>query len=233
MKKITTAMLAALALFVALFSAVAEARNLNPGVMPINSHSFGKSYGVWGGEFSSWIWSFSPEEFPLDQPDGNVDCGNGQSGKVWFLYGAFTEGVHRACTIPPGKALFISVNSVLSMVPLFGTTEEEIRADAAAYLDGVETLEVSVDGVPINDPWSYRASSPEGGFVFTIREGSILDLSYGLPPGDYYPAIVDGYFIMLPPLSRGQHTVQWASSGVYQDGTPYSYSMTWDLTIAR
>jgi len=96
---------------------------------------------------------------------------------------------------------------------------------------GVETLEVSIDGVPLNDPWSYRASSPEGGFVFMIEEGSILT-AYGYDAGDRYPAIVDGYWIMLPPLSVGLHTIQWSSSGQYQDGSDYSWGIIWHLNVA-
>lgn len=235
MKTMATVVLGTMALLLASYSNLAGARNLNPGVMPINSHPFGKSYGVWGQEFSNWVFSFSLADYPLFQGDGEVDCGNAQAGKVWFLYGALTDGVQRSCTIPPGTALFISVNSTTSFAPIFGETEQEIRDDAGRDLAGVQTLEASVDGVPLKDLWSYRASSPPGGFVFTIEDGSILNDPdvYGLPAGDYYPAIADGYYLMLPPLSRGPHTIAWTSSGHYQDGTPYSYSITWDLTVAR
>ena len=123
-----------------------------------------------------------------------------------------------------------------SFAPEFGATEEEVREDASRDLDGtdttagVETLEVSIDGVPLNDPWSYRAISPDGGFVFMVDEGSILN-EIGFPAGDRYPAIVDGYWVMLPPLSVGEHTIQWSSSGESQGGS-YSYGIIWHLTVA-
>jgi hypothetical protein len=35
-------------LLVATSSALAAGRNPNPGVLPVNSHAYGKSYGDWG-----------------------------------------------------------------------------------------------------------------------------------------------------------------------------------------
>lgn len=236
-KKVGKTVFSALVLLVAGYSQTAGAGNPNPGVMPINSHAFGKSYGVWGQEFDQWLFQFSLAEFPLFQGSEEVDCGKDQKGKVWFLYGALSDGVERSCTIPNGKALFISVNSVLSWDPDFGVGEDEVRDDAKRDLDGtdttagVQTLEVVIDGVPLNDPFSYRASSPEGGFVLTIAEGTILN-ELGFEAGDRDPAIVDGYWLLLPPLSTGEHTIEWASTGESQAGA-YSYSIRWDLTVGK
>jgi hypothetical protein len=232
MKIGTKFVLGALAVLMVVIPNLAVARNHNPGVMPINSHAFGKSYGVWGQEFAQWIYHFSLADFPLFQGSDEVDCGNAQSGKVWFLYGALENNVVRSCTIPPGKALFIAVNTVLSFAPEFGETEEDVREDANRDLEGVEFLEVEIDGVPLKALYSYRATSPEGGFVFSIEDGSIL-AEFGFPVGDRAPAIIDGYHILLPPLSAGQHTIYWASSGVYQDGSPYSYDITWEITVSN
>lgn len=230
----------ALILLVASYSQVATAGIPNPGVLPVKSHAYGMSYGEWGQAFNNWLWQFSLADFPLLQGDGATDCGLGQSGKVWFLAGVLGGTVERSCAIPPGKALFISLNSVLSFAPYFGSNEEEIRADAKRDLDGtstttgVEEIKVWIDGVELNSLFSYRASSPAGGFVFTIGEGTILtQIDPPLPADDYYPAIVDGYWLMLPPLSAGNHTIQWVSSGQNQYEEVYSYDVTWHLTISE
>lgn len=217
---------------------VVEARGADPGVLPIQSHAFGKSYGEWGQEFSNWLIQFSVEDFPLFQGSGEQDCSIGQNGKVWFLHGVLDGAVERSCTIPQGKGIFISVNSVTSFVPAFGNSEEEVRADAKRDLDGtsttigVATLEVYIDGVPVSDPFSYRADSPEGGFVLVIEEGTILN-QLGFDAGEYEPAIVDGYWVLLRPLSVGDHTIRWLSSGQFQDGTFYNYDATWHLTVGK
>lgn len=226
-----------LMLLVAGFSQMAVAGNPNPGVMPINSHPYGKSYGVWGQEFNTWLWQFTEEEFPMLQGDGPVDCTIGQRGKVWFLYGTFGGVVERSCTIPHGKALFIGLNGIISFVPEFGNNEEEIREDAKRDLDGtdtnvgVETLSVEIDGAELKKPFSYRADSPEGGFVLTVEEGTFIS-DFGVALGDHDPAIVDGYWLMLRPLSAGEHTIEWSSSGEYQC-CPFDYSVTWHITVGK
>lgn len=230
--------LGALMILVASYSQMATAAKPNPTVFPAVSHPYGKSYGVWGQEFSQWLFQFSLEEFPLFQVDGPTDCGVAQSGQVWFLYGVLDGTAERSCTIPPGKAIFISVNSVTSFVPFFGENEEEVREDAKRDLDGtattqgVETLEVVIDGTALDDPFGYRASSPEGGFELTVSEGSILT-ALGVPAGVYEPAIVDGYWIMLPPLSVGEHTIEWSSSGQNQIGETYSYTAIWHINVSN
>ena len=138
MKMLTKVMLGTLVLLLAGYTQMATADNPNPGVLPINSNAFGKSYGVWGQEFNDWLFQFSADDFPTFQTGdvGEVDCGKGQNGKVWFLAGTVTDFVSRSCTIPPGKALFISLNSITSFAPFFGDTEEYLREDAKRDLDG-------------------------------------------------------------------------------------------------
>jgi len=238
MNEIKKLVFGALILMVTSYSQLATAAKLNPPLFPIDSYPYGKSYGVWGQEFSKWLYQFSLAEFPLLQGDGPTDCGVAQSGQVRFLYGILDGTAERSCTIPPGKAIFISVNSVISFVPLFGENEQEIREDAKRDLDGtaitqgVETLEVIIDGTALDDPFGYRASSPEGGFVLTVSEGSVL-AELGIPDDDYDPAIVDGYWVMLPPLSAGAHTIEWSSSGQNQFGETYSYTAIWHIDASN
>ena len=58
--------------------------NSNPGILPINSTSHGKTYGEWTAAWWQWALSIPAERnpfFPLD-PTGEF-CGEGQSGPVW------------------------------------------------------------------------------------------------------------------------------------------------------
>ncbi len=229
-----------LLLLTASYTQLVAAGNPNPRVLPINSYPYGMSYGIWGQEFSNWLYHFSLAEFPLFQGD-DLDCATAQSGQVWFLAGVLGGpgvAVTRSCTVPPGKALFISVNSVVSFAPLFGETEQDVRDDASRDLDGtatttgVEELYIWVDGVELDNAFGYRASSPEGGYILSVEEGTIL-AEIGIPVDDYAPAIVDGYWVMLAPLSAGEHTVQWRSTGQNQYGETYDYTVTWNLTVGK
>src|SRR5713101_7010641 len=75
-------------------------RNLNPRVIPPHARPYGLSYGEWGARWWSWAYSFPLAQFPPLQ-SGDVDCGAGQSGPVWFLAGTAGQGpVTRSCTVP-------------------------------------------------------------------------------------------------------------------------------------
>lgn len=227
---------ARLFIFIFLSTIFVEARagNPNPGVLPPKSTPFGKTYGVWAGEFNNWVWHFPAAESPFFAGNDGSKCGQGQKGKVWFLAGTldpFGTVVRDGCIIPAGKALFFSIYSTVSFVPFFGNNEEEVRADAARDVALNTTISVVVDGVPLNNLSTYRASSPVGGFVLSAPEGSLLADFVGA--GDYDPAVADGYWIMLAPLSIGAHIIQISASGSFQDGSEYSYDVTYNLTVVN
>jgi hypothetical protein len=85
------------------------AKNPNPGVLPPNSHPFGKTYGEWNAGWWQWFFSVPASKNPGLATNGAVDCRVGQSGNVWFLAGQFQSSgsFTRSCTVPAGKALFI------------------------------------------------------------------------------------------------------------------------------
>ena len=77
--------------------------NPNPGVIPPHARAYGLSYAQWGEQWWRWAYSFPLAQFPPSQ-SGELDCGLGQSGSVWFLAGTVGQGpVMRSCTIPAGK----------------------------------------------------------------------------------------------------------------------------------
>ena len=227
---------ARLLIFIFLSTVVVEASagNPNPGVLPPNSTPFGKTYGVWAGEFNNWVWRFPAAESPFFFGNDGSNCGRGQKGKVWFLAGTldpFGTVVRDGCVIPQGKAIFFSIYSTISFAPFFGNNEADVRADAARDVGLNDTINVVLDGAPLNGLRTYRASSPAGGFVLSAPEGSLLADFVGV--GEYDPAVADGYWIMLAPLSRGRHSIQISASGSFQDGSAYSYDVTYNLIVGK
>jgi hypothetical protein len=212
-------------------SAHAGDGNSNTGVLPVNSTPFGKTYGEWANLYNNWLWHFPAADNPLLAGSDGTGCGLEQSDDhVWFLAGALGETVVRdGCVVPAGTALFFPVTATISFVPLFGSNEEEVRADAATDISLVDDFTFSVDGVPLSP---HRASSPHGGFVFTVPEGSFLNEFAGLDPGDYDPAVTDGYWVMLAPLPVGPHTIHYAASGHFQNGEEFAHDVTHNLVVA-
>src|SRR5262245_13662616 len=85
----------------------AFARNLNPGVVPPQSHPHGMTYGEWSAAWWQWAMSQPLAGHPFVDGPG-FDVSAGQSGSVWFL-GAPFGTVQRTVTIPVGKSLFVGL----------------------------------------------------------------------------------------------------------------------------
>lgn len=183
---------------------------------------------VLAGEWWNWALAAPPEQNPITDPDGR-NCALGQQGKIWFLAGSFGETVTRTCRIPPGKALFVPLFNSLWWADAATPTIEEVRA--AANLDvGDSSVDVrlTVDGVPLADPFAYRAQSPPGGFRFVSLPGSMADVGFGLTPGPYDPAVSDGYWVLVNRLTPGHHTIRIEATAF---GGGFNLDVTYELEI--
>jgi len=189
----------------------ALAANDNPGVIPPDARPHGQTYGEWSVAWWQWMLSAPVPENPgLDETGEFIDWG--QSGRVWFLAPNFGGVSERWGTIPTGTMLFLDLIAwESSELEGYGSTEEELRAFSAMVIDGVENLVCEIDGVPLENLEAYRVTSP-GLFSFTIPEDNVFEYSgFDAPPGTYYPAFSDGYYLMLAPLSPGEHLLHWSA----------------------
>ena len=200
------------------------AKNYNPGVLPPHSKALGKTYGEWGDIWWNWAVQAPSATNPLLDETGS-NCDVGQSGHIWFLAGVWNGGsAERTCTIPTGQFLFFP------LVNTFLAAEGDERAKANAFIDKVSILECSIDGVPLQNLSSYRAESPEGGFVLTVPPDSLFT-ELGAPAGDYAPAVSDGYWIMLPPLPAGEHEIKFRGVVGDRENHDFETDVTYHLTI--
>jgi hypothetical protein len=183
----------------------AEAQNPNPGILPPNSAPHGLTYAEWSAKWFKWAYEQSPANSPVQDTTG-AQCANRQSGQVWFLAGTFGAGtVVRSCTIPAGRMLFFPVGNGFCAGDGFDFAGE--RACATAFANQLSHLRVEIDGLPVkalDAPLSgnyYRALSPPWDLVLGAEN------IFGAPAGTYSPGAGDGVYLMLTPLSPGQHTI--------------------------
>lgn len=218
--------LIALALLILLPPPMAAAdRNLNPTLLPPGATPYGQTYGEWSADWWVWASSASVEEHPLLEGD----CSWGQSGPVWFLGGTFTgEPTTRTCTIPPGKAIFFPIVTTTYWYPEDAQTEAELRAIVNEIIDGAEYVSCTIDGVPVQDIGAFRADSPA--YVMPVPEDGITCQWWGYEPGDRDPAVADGIYIMLAPLPRGEHTIEFHGE-LY--GGWFVQDVTYHLTVGH
>jgi hypothetical protein len=183
---------------------------------------------VLAGEWWNWALAGPPDENPIVDPDGR-NCALRQHGKIWFLAGSFGETITRFCSIPPGKALFIPLFNSLWWADAVTPTIEEVRAAANADVgDSSVDVQLTVDGVPLADPFAYRAQSPPGGFRFVSLPGSMADVGFGLAPGAYDPAVSDGYWVLVNRLTPGHHTIRIEATAF---GGGFNVDVTYELEI--
>ena len=223
--------------------------NDNPEVKVIapDSVAFGKTYSEWSAAWWQWTFSIPVANHPLFDKG---DCSIGQSGPVWFLGGKFCQtgqicsgSATRSCSIPAGKALFFPILNVEdsapeepafgcgdSMPPLLGGTIAEMRQCAESFLAGIHNLKAEVDGKSIrNLQRDFRVRSVE--FEVTWPDDNVLS-AIGEGPfvaGKYSPVVDDGIYIMLPPLSVGNHTVHF--QGSFPNG--FTENITYNLVVAK
>jgi hypothetical protein len=216
----------------------------NPGVLPVNSNPYGKSYGEWSARHWEWLFSMPVDAHPLFE---TADCSEGQSGQVWFLGGTFASieiepGVilgeaERDCDMPVGKALFFPLVDVeCSTLEGNGETEEELRDCAEEIADFIDpdSLFLEIDGQPVGNLANFRVQSPL--FVFGPLPDNNVFQFFGLvaPEGTMSPAVSDGVFVMLPPLPPGEHTLHYGGaidlSGI--GGPIFIQDITYHITVS-
>jgi len=219
----------AVALILALATSLALAENPNPKVLPINSAPCGQSYGAWGDAWWQWAMSIPADMNPVMDTTGEF-AAVGQSGPVWFLAGTYGGEAERTVTIPAGKALFFPIYNWLWInFPLLGddpwSAEQEafIRAWIAEQMDTVapEDLMCEIDGRPVADLLSYRCATPPGAaFMVDLPENDprglvgLEDINGNpIQPGLYGPSIQEGIYLMVAPLSAGEHTIHFSAAG--------------------
>jgi len=219
-------------------SAASSAWAGNPGVLPPQSHPYGKSYGEWSAEHWKWTYSLPADAHPLTD---TADVSTGQSGPVWFLGGTWAPTTDlngnligiadRHVTIPTGKALFFPIIDAEQSLAEGGVDEADCRAVAKFLADNAVGLSCTIDGKPLTNLEAYRADSPFFDFG-PMPDNNLL----GLPEGTSSSAVSDGYFVMLAPLSAGTHTIHFTSAFVFtaaEDGFDFSFTLdiTYHITV--
>jgi hypothetical protein len=189
--------------------------NVNSTLIPYPADTIqhNATYGEWTARWWQWVSSIPEDRNPVADQTG-VNCGEGQSGPVWFLAGTFGGTNQRNCEIPAGKSiLFPILNAACTRFEYPQLqTESELRSCAMSLNEGVTELMVTINGQPISEQQlrSYRVQSPL--FVLNLPEGNIISGQQGTTEG-----VSDGFWIFLPPLEPGAHNIHFR--GVLVDYT--------------
>ena len=225
----------------------------NPdGIKPplAETRPYGKTYGEWSAKWWQWTMAFPST---ADPASNTAPPDSAQSGKVWFLataHGSVTVGgsatVTRSLTVPKGKALFFPVLSVIddnTGCPSYNDpllTADQLAAQAADIFTAVSETTCTIDGVPVQglaDPQHspYRVQSPAFTYTVASHNNLLAAIFDGpcIPDGiTVTPAVSDGVFLMLAPLSDGQHTIHFVGV-VGPVASPFFFKdIIYNITVA-
>jgi hypothetical protein len=175
----------------------------------------GKTIGDWTTIWWQHVLDFDCASNPLNDQTG-ANTGVNQSEPVYFLFGMPGGTVNRTATVPAGKPiLFPMVNcywqnpcsTPLGDNPAQGQTMEEFLTDVCAYfMDTAENLSCTLDGNELTDLEKYRVTSDLFYYTGNIDLASCFDNCIN---GASQPAVADGYWIILKPLSKGSHSLHF------------------------
>jgi hypothetical protein len=196
------------------------------GAYPPNARPFGLSQTEWQVRFTRWWLSIPADRHPFLDTDGRY-CQEEQSGPVFFLGSVFIDPggqVTRSCTVPSGKAIYLPVTSSLCSPLTDGTTTpEESLECASVFADNAFDVFVEIDGVAV-DFDDYRSSTPTFDALFPA--GGLLGNPDPVPVEDI---VTDGYNLMLPPQSVGQHVLRVGGKNHLFPGA--FWDLTYHLTV--
>jgi hypothetical protein len=207
----------------------------NPGILPPGSSPYGSTYAEWSVKWWQWVMSQPTTNSAIL---GTGGCSAGQSGPVWFLVGAFAPTTEtRQCTIPPGTALFFPIYNGWAdntACPEWTTYPvEELVSWVSGWVDAMTGLTCTIDEKSVKglDPAitsPYRVGPQV--FTYTLAEqDNILAGYFGMTciadGTTVYPAAGDGVYLMVAPLSAGQHTIHFTVPGFLD--------ITYELTVEK
>ena len=176
--------------------------------------------------------------------NGVVDCGYGQSShsrftQIWFLAGTFGGPTDRTCTVPRGIALFFpllniefdNVGCCVPTAPPFNYSIQEMKQFAALNQDNPLELHASVDGAPVA---AYRAQSQVLSYSVPATGNVLQFLGLTVPGANWpstnvFPAVSDGFWVMVDPLPPGQHVIKFGA--IANNG--FTVDITYHLTVSN
>jgi hypothetical protein len=222
----------ALALSLAVMTSLTQAA---PNPLPPNSNAFGIGYDQAAAEWVEWTVAIPAASNPLFDSDGAF-AAIGQLGKVWFLTGTTGQGVTppvtRTVTVPTGTALFFPiVNYFWVNTPEYGdppwspAQEANVRQNVLKpVVDSAYGLILEIDGRAVPNIDKLRVSGAVG--ECTIPDDNIFGVPFAPGP---HPCVADGYWVLLPPLSAGNHTIHFG--GGFTFPSVFSLDVTYHITV--
>jgi len=207
--------IAAVSLTVAL--APSSVRADGPALAP-HSVVANRTLGEWSARWWKWAFAFPVNDNPLLDTTG-AKSKFGDVGPVFFLAGLYNASgsVTRTATISDDQFIFFPLqnfeNDNVGVSPR--QTIDTLVSQLNGAIPSVTALHASIDGNPINGLFSHRETAPA--FAYTLQltdnlQQVVNNITTPDAAGTVFPAVADGFYLMLEPLSPGKHTLKFGGT---------------------
>jgi hypothetical protein len=204
--------LIAMTFLVVIISSINKAYSdsLNPGIYSSNSSPFNIPYKEWAAKWWNHNVKFGAEEHPRDNfSSERCNLDQKQSDPVYYLPDNLSGEEERACTVPAGKAILAPQ---ITGSCWDDNTDPRLKTEAGlreCSKEGQElgTVTATLDGRELQGLEQYRVTSDV--FNMTIPENNAFQ-----SPSGTFPAMADGFFVFLEPLTSGEHTLKLQQSNI-------------------
>ena len=154
-----------------------------------------------------------------------------ENGPVYFMAGLNTPGAIANVTVPHGKAILFPLFNYINDYPCPDTSwhpapgqslQDFLTPGATDPMGLVTNLSVTIDGASVSNPANYLFTTNLFYFTGNPELANLCNFDPCVT-GDLQAAVSSGYYMMLKPLSKGQHVVHYHTEvpawNAVQDGT--------------
>lgn len=207
-------------------SACKDDNTVESSVFLPNERPYGKTYAEWT---VIWVQQFMTANCANNPWLNSANVLFYKSGPVYMMAGLSTKGASVNVTIPQDKALLFPLVNLFNDYPCPDSTfkpapdqsmQDFLKTGAESYLPAATGLAVEVDGVSISNPETYKFTSDLFYFTGNPQLASCVD---GCVTGEPQPCVTIGYYMMVKPMTKGQHTIHYhidiPAWNTGQDGT--------------
>jgi hypothetical protein len=168
------------------------------GFLPSNARVHGHSLVDLASAYTLWAFGTSAEVNPIV----HARCERSPiDPNIWFLpVSAGGESV-TTCQVPPGAFLVVTPGfiecSTIEPEPFFGADEIALAECVDGWFDLLNRADVILDGRQVERLDEYALTTN----AVTLPPNNLISTESGL-------SLSKGYFLMIAPLSRGEHTLR-------------------------
>lgn len=168
------------------------------GFLPANARAHGHSLVDLASAYTSWAFGTSAEVNPIIA--GRCER-SPINPNTWFLPVSLGGESAATCQVPPGTFLVVTPGfiecSSIEPEPFYGADESALLDCVDEWFAELNRADVILDGRPLTNLDDYALTTR----LVTLPPNNLISTDSGL-------SLSKGYFLVIPPLSRGTHTLR-------------------------